>query len=329
MFAPMTAGPDPRTAERDALQRQAVEWLAHLSSGRATAADAEALKRWCSENPAHAEAFAKANLMWDALGPAARNVASRTAAPAQARPRWTRRAVLGGAAAAAAGGVAYMAVRPPLGLWPSISELGAEYRTATGEQRQIALAGGATVEMNTRTSVTLGAASGGRRIELIAGEAAITTGSGGAGPVVVIAGGGQTSARDARFDVRIDGTAVCVTCLEGAVEVEQSGGTATLRPAEQLTYGGAGLGRVVGVDAAIVMGWRTGVLTFRHEPLSRVIDEVNRYRPGCIILVDAALGRRRIDASFRLDRIGDVVPQIEHVFGAHATVLPGGIVLLG
>lgn len=333
MFARTTAGPDRGTAERVALKREAVEWLARLSSGRATAADADALKRWCGENPAHAEAFAEASLLWDVLGPAALNVASRSAAPAEtarAHSRSARRAFLGGAAAATtAAAMGYLAARPPLGLWPSVSELRAQYRTATGEQRRIALGEGATIEMNTRTSLNVGPASGGNRIELIAGEAAVTTGSAGAEPFIVIAGKGRASASSAKFDVRVDGAGVCVTCLEGAVEVEHPGSVATLRPAEQVTYGDGGIGRVVGVDTAVVTAWRSGVLIFRHERLSRVIDEVNRYRPGRIILVDGALGRRRIDASFRLDRIDDVVPQIEHVFGVRATSLPGGVVLLG
>jgi transmembrane sensor len=71
------------------------------------------------------------------------------------------------------------------------------------------------------------------------------------------------------------------------------------------------------------------VLIFRGELLSRAVEEINRYRPGRIIVVDASLGGKRIDASFRLDRIEDVVPQIQHVFNARVTRLPGGLVLLG
>lgn len=332
----MTIRSDHRTAEREALKRQAVGWLAQLSSGHVTEADAEALKRWCGENPAHAEAFAEANLLWDVLGPAARNVASRGAATARAgglswfRPPLGRRALLGGAAAATATAVGYLVVRPPLGLWPSFSELRADYRTATGEQRRIAMGGGATVEINTRTSLNIGRASdGGDRIELIAGEAAITTGAAGPKPLVVIAAEGRASATNAKFDVRINGSATCVTCLDGVVEVEYRGGVAAVRQTEQVTYGDGGLGQVVSVDTAVVTSWRTGVLIFRRELLSSVVDEVNRYRSGRIILVDTALGRRRIDASFRLDRMEDVVPQIEQVFGARVTPLPGGVVLLG
>ena len=53
--------------------------------------------------------------------------------------------------------------------------------------------------------------------------------------------------------------------------------------------------------------WQQGLLIFRDVPLARVIDEVNRYRPGRIIVVDPRLGRREVVADFRLDRLDAVV----------------------
>jgi transmembrane sensor len=331
----MTIVSNDRLAEREALKRQAIEWLAHLSSGEMTQADAEALKRWCGASPAHAEAFASANRLWGLLGPATRNVAARARVQGD-RPTLLpallgRRAILSGAAAAATvAATGYLIVQPPLGLWPSVSELMAEYRTATGEQRQFTTAGGAAVEMNTQTSLNIGAATGGGdRIELIAGETVVMTGGTGSKPVVVVAADGRTNATAARFDVRLDGTSACVTCLGGTVDVEQRGAVATVREREQVTYGHGGLEQVISVDPAVVTSWRSGVLIFRSERLSRAIDEINRYRPGRIVLVNSSLGRRRIDASFRLDQIEHIVPQIESVFGVRARTLPGGLVLLG
>ncbi|MRT32448.1 hypothetical protein FGX01_00680, partial [Xylella fastidiosa subsp. multiplex] len=50
-----------------------------------------------------------------------------------------RRAWLGGAVAAS---VAYLAVSPPLGLWSPVTDWNADYSTATGEQREVHVAGG-------------------------------------------------------------------------------------------------------------------------------------------------------------------------------------------
>ena len=211
-------------------------------------------------------------------------------------------------------------------MWPSVTELAADYRTAPGEQRQIALADNISVEMNTRTSLNIRPPSGeSNRIELIAGEAAVATRS---QMIEVTAGNGRALASIAKFSVRYDGPNVCVTCLDGFVEVAQQGRPVTIKRNEQITYSAQGFGQMKSVDAAVVTGWREGDLYFQDEPLSRVIDEVNRYRSGRIVLMNDALGQRRFTARFKLDRLEVVVAQLQATFGARVTSLPGGVVLV-
>ena len=62
---------------------------------------------------------------------------------------------------------------------------------------------------------------------------------------------------------------------------------------------------------------------------SRVIAEVNRYRPGRIVLIDRSLGDEEVTARFRLDRLDDAIAQIHEVFRARIRTLPGGLVLVG
>jgi transmembrane sensor len=95
-----------------------------------------------------------------------------------------------------------------------------------------------------------------------------------------------------------------------------------------VTYDSRGLGSATAVDLAVVTAWQRGLLVFRDEPLAKVVEEVNRYRPGRIILINNALGERKVVAGFRLDQIDDVVKYIEEVFGAKVRSLPGGVVLL-
>jgi transmembrane sensor len=70
------------------------------------------------------------------------------------------------------------------------------------------------------------------------------------------------------------------------------------------------------------------MLVFHDRPIAEVIDEVNRYRPGRILLLNATLGRRLVTARFELAQLDDVILQMNQVFGARITELPGGIVLL-
>ncbi|MRB43370.1 iron dicitrate transport regulator FecR, partial [Bacillus thuringiensis] len=78
-----------------------------------------------------------------------------------------------------------------------------------------------------------------------------------------------------------------------------------------------------------VMAWRERMLVFNDVPLATVIDEINRYRPGMLLLLDKALGRRRVQARFSLDQLADVATLIRDAYGIEVTRLPGGVVLLG
>ncbi|MGP1615395.1 MAG: FecR family protein, partial [Pollutimonas bauzanensis] len=188
-----------------------------------------------------------------------------------------RRLFLGGALAASFTGV--MALRPPLGLWPSVLDLKADYRTARGEQRAVTLADGLTVRMNTQTRVNWDARQADApAIELLAGEAEIDA----ARQVRIRAGSGLVQSGGARLNVRfLDDDTVCVTCLQGQADVRLAR-SYPLSPGRQLTYDPQGVLAEDSVDPVKVSAWRTGMLSFVDVPLGKVVDELNRYRPGRI-----------------------------------------------
>jgi transmembrane sensor len=326
----MTTVDDP-TDEREPLRREAWKWVLHMTSGEATKADIAALERWCARSPLHAEAFARASGRWRAFGAAIGGRAHQQGVidiqGSGTGRALGRRALLGGMLAASTAGAAVVISRPPFGLWPSLSEIAADYRTGTGERHRIALADSVSVEMNTRTSLNIrkAASDGADRVELIAGEAAVATG---AHPIEVIAAKGRVWADTAQFNVRYNGTAVCVTCLGGMVHVEQQGRSVSMLQKQQVSYNERSLGFTTAVDPVVVTGWREGDLFFRDEPLANVIEEVNRYRPGRIVLMNEDLGRRRVTARFKLDRLEVVIIQLRETFGARVTALAGGIVLV-
>jgi transmembrane sensor len=59
-----------------------------------------------------------------------------------------------------------------------------------------------------------------------------------------------------------------------------------------------------------------------------VVEEINRYRPGKLILRNAELGRRLVQAQFSIATLDDVGRMISSAYGARITKLPGNIVLL-
>lgn len=328
----MTEEPNQAADQRmQAIRREAQQWVVRLASHKADTDDAQAFRRWCARSPEHASAFVQARAVWQDLRPAAQRVQRAEAALATQRGagRFGRRAFLG---AALAGTAAWLVVRPPLGMWPAVTELAADLRTGTGEQREWVTAEGVVVQLNTRTRMDLRGAEGGvARLELLEGEAEIRTDLDAAAPAVQVrAGDGLISAERARFNVRFIDGEVCVTCLAGRVDVRRGeAGSTSVDVDRQLVYAGAQPGVARRADAAAVSAWRRRQLVFDQTPLADVVAEVNRYRPGRLILTDAAVGRKRVQASFSIDRLDDVIALVRDVYRLDVTSLPGGIVLLG
>lgn len=328
-------------AELLPLDREAMDWALRFVTGKAGPTDLAALKQWAAQSPEHAAAFDRASLLWKAAGPAGQELLSegvfvqtplhRSRTATRGGSGLGRRAFLGGALAASAAGVAVMAVRPPLDLWPSVSQLRGDYRTGTGMQRRITLSDHVSIMLNTRTSIAVHEADGQiERIALIAGETAISTVPASRKSVVVTAGNGSTTGADgARFNLLAEDRSVCVTCIEGNIQVEHRTAVLKLSAGQQIEYSDRGLSPPVAVNPALVTAWQSGIVIFQATPVTQVVAEVNRYRPGRVILTDEALGRRLFNARLGIDKIDLVIGQIAEVFGAKTTKLPGGIVLLG
>ncbi|CAB3960109.1 hypothetical protein LMG7053_06159 [Achromobacter ruhlandii] len=220
---------------------------------------------------------------------------------------------------------AWLAFKPPLGLWPAVDELTADVRSGTGEQRRVALAGDASVQLNTQTRINLSRSGSAQQIDLLAGEVELLT----AGqPVSLTAGAGRVSTASGCVNVRYTDGQVRVTCLEGSARVSLRQDAMELTAAQQVVLGAGGASGPRRVDPEQVTAWRRGVLQFNNVPLAQVVDEINRYRPGRIVLVSDRLAGSLVQARFSLDQLADAALLIRDAYGAQVTSLPGGIVLL-
>lgn len=296
---------------QDLLDSEARDWLILLTSGRATVADAQALRQWCASSPDHAFAFERSKLLWQQLQPAAQQL--------QAPRHLGRRAFLGGAIAASA---AFFLVRATVP--GGFSGLAADYVTEVGEQRRVDLADGVSLELNTQTRINRG--EGDRFLKLLSGEVEVRTTA--QTPLRVQAGAGWLSAREARFNLRSTGGNVCVTCLEGTLQADVQGRRILVGSGRQLTWDAERVGTPHAVDTAPITAWRQQILVFNDAPLSSVIDEINRYRPGMLLLLNSELGKRRVQARFSLDQLPGVALLIRDAYGVKCTELPGGVVVL-
>jgi transmembrane sensor len=310
------------------LAREAIAWVVRLKSGAATTADAEEFRRWRATSPAHEAAFIQAVRLWrgfETVGMARLDQPKRLGAD----HRISRRAVLAGAAAVAAGGAGIMILRPPFDLWPSWRELSADYRTGKGEQREVRLGPDISLRLNTLTSIAVRSTPDQPRIELISGEALIDVAISTRAPLVLIAGTGDIRARQAKFYARcIDGH-TSITCLTGSLEVGQGARLAQLSAGQQIAYSPREFEKSTAVDLTPVTAWESGMLVFRDATLAAVVAEINRYRPGRIVVVNAQLARRIVNATFHVGQLDNFLLQAKQLFGAKVTALPGGLVFLG
>jgi transmembrane sensor len=334
----MRLAEDSDAAQEAEVLAQAQAWLLRLRSGDMTQDEVQAFRHWSA---AHPEMAHRLRDTWSTLRTAAADIAAEDAASGQA---WTgetgrmhalgvlkpgRRAFAGFAIAA---GASWLALRPPLQLWPAVTDLAADYRTGTGEQRQVDLSGRVVIAMNTQTRMDVLSSQGaGQGINLIDGEAEIIAdapSAARAGPVLVVAARGRMQADVARFNVRRTGAQVCVTCVSGSLAFEHPQQRLTLGAAQQLIYDDRSIRQVSDIDPTVATAWRRGVLVFNRMPVAQVVDEINRYRPGKVILRNAELGRNRVQAQFPVAKLDDVIDMLGTLYGARVTRLPGGIVLL-
>jgi transmembrane sensor len=132
----------------------------------------------------------------------------------------------------------------------------------------------------------------------------------------------------AQLDVRCDQHAVAVACLSGAARVEHPRGVLSVAAGQVVRYDRTGTSDVVRGDLERLTAWRRGLIEFQDDPLAAVIEEINRYRPGRIVLVNNALAGLSVVATFHIDRLADAGDRLAHALGANARRMPGGVVIL-
>lgn len=318
--------PGVSAREWEEIEAQAQAWAVELGTDRPTRRTLAAFHRWRGQSAAHAQAWEQAAQEWRQMGQATLQFdlerPRQIRSPAQVRNR--RRAFLGGAAAAFGTLGAFALIRPPLHLWPSWGELQADYRTGTGEQRDVPVGRNVTVSLNTQTSVSLQQPEGVPQLRLISGEAALQTSG---TPCELVAGAVRLTLGDGEVEMRqlYEGGAGWARCSRGSARLVHPQGSLTLGAGQQVSYDAGKLGPVTTMTGG--GEWRRGMVVFHDLPLSQVVDEINRYRPGRVVLMNRELANRRFSANFAIARLDDAIEQLRLSQGIQVRRV-GNVVLL-
>ncbi|MCG3642136.1 FecR domain-containing protein [Pseudomonas putida] len=297
----------------------ALQWLSRINE-QPGQAEGAAFKRWLLADPAHRAAYEQAQVLWQkSAAPAARLADEEQDAlqrylDAMARPParggWRRVARLALAACLV------LAVGVAGGWHPGywLQDLQADYSSA-GQIRQVTLADQSQVTLDAGSAIAVDFAQGERRVRLLHGAAFFEVTHTGE-PFLVEAAGGEVRVLGTQFEVRAQGEGAQVTVRSGRVGVSPAQGTLVreLTANQQVTYRAGRVGDTLAVDSDNRLAWRQGWLNYYQVPLAQVIEDLGRYYPGRILLLDGDLGQRKVSGSFpvaepllALDSLGKVM----------------------
>jgi len=183
--------------------------------------------------------------------------------------------------------------------WPLVD--GSVFQTAKGELRQITLADGSLIELNSDTELAVHYSWLGRSLELVRGEALFSVAPGKWRPFEVSAGGGKLRDIGTRFDVAIGPSANRISVLEGAIDLSlpATGEQRQTGAGQMMTYNAATvLSEPAAADVKTFAVWRNRKLIFRNTQLSEVARELERYHPVHVRLVDPSLNNLTLGGVF-------------------------------
>lgn len=282
---------------------------------------------WLEADPRHAEAFDRASALAEATGAmdavSREAFAHRFAPPRPARRTYPRFALALAASLllAAVGAGSFLALRHGQGEAPR------QYVSERAGHRDIDLPDGSSIELGGASSVTARYGRNERAVDLEAGEAFFRVAHA-ERPFVVHAGPLQILDLGTAFNVRRTGDRVTVAVTEGRVRVsplatQGDAGTIELGAGREVSFDPETQAmRILDIDPASATAWRGHRLEFVNEPLSSVIENVNRYSARPIRLADPALGKLTFTGTVEVDTIDSWVSALPRVFPVRVDTYP-------
>ena len=324
---------------RTSIERQAQEWLIRMDGDEPlNAGEKESLKEWMNRSAAHRQELIRIARFWNQA-----NVLTRLAVSlersALERSRRRMRQVASLALAASALFASFILV------WWGLQRLksadNGTYATSIGQQKTIPLSDGSSVQLNTDSVVQVIYGDSARSIRLLRGEALFSVMPSPNRPFEVYAAGSVVRAVGTAFAIHLlDGSKVDVIVTKGAVDVGETASVqteASRAPIESVPVTRR-LARVKAGEATHIssgsdhievsqiaepemqrrMAWQVGYLAFSGEPLSEVVEQVNRYSMVHLEIGDPKVASIPIGGRFRIGDLDGVLDVLHTNFGIQA-----------
>ncbi|MQT31166.1 DUF4880 domain-containing protein [Pseudomonas helleri] len=315
-------------------ERTALQWLSVLHD-QPDSGDQATFSRWLQADPAHAEAYAQAQVVWELSEVAGSTLANEEALVMQrylSQMNVSRRHRLARWSSGLAVAACLLLMVGVFAGWQPmrwLNDLGADYVSAPGQVRTLTLADQSEVALGADSAIAVNFSGNERHVELRRGVAFFHVTHTGQ-PFVVDADGGEARVLGTEFEVRLQPGGAQVTVLSGRVGVkaDKQAPQQILTADQQVAYAAGTADTVHRVDSLAQLGWRTGWLTYYKTPLADVVADLKRYYPGQIVLLNAQLGERRISGSFPSQDPQTVINSLQGVLGFEQHNLFGKVIVL-
>ncbi|MGU3309500.1 FecR family protein [Pseudomonas sp. M5A4_2d] len=317
-----------------AQEQAALDWLSLLHD-QPSSGDQATFSRWLRADPAHVEAYSRAQVLWELSEVPARTLADEDAVALQgyldSMNSSKRSRVVRGAGALAMAACLLVMVSLGAGWQPSrwVDDFGADYVTAPGEVKTVTLADQTQVTLDADSAIAVDFSHGERHIQLRRGAGffrVIHTGQ----PFVVEAGSGEARVLGTQFEVRLQPAGAQVTVLSGRVGVTPSrqGQQQVLTAGQQVAYADGVADALHAVDSESRLAWRDGWLNYYKAPLAEVVEDLSRYYPGRILLLNDEMAAKRVSGSFPSKDPVAVMSALQAVLGFEQHTVLGRMIVL-
>lgn len=324
------------------IRSEAMEWLIRFCEHEVDRSSQAAFSAWLRASPEHVRAYLEISALWQAAGSLRRHRGLEAESLIDRARRESSVVALSRNRAAArrpgSGGIhrlfaplAASVVAAALlagSLWWRMAYY-PTYATHAGERRTITLADGSAVQLDALSRVEVRYRSGTRTIELQKGQAFFTVVHDAARPFFVIAGGTRVRDVGTVFDVSRWSRETVVTVVEGRVsvstrEAEQAGNAIApesrahlilLAAGEQVAVTPGSVPMPRHIDVADATAWTEGRLVFDSTPMSKAVEEFDRYMSRPIWIDDPQIDSYHVTGSFATTDSAGLVRFLTQRFG--------------
>ncbi len=307
---------------------QAAYWAAQLATDEATQDDRNACDDWCREHPLHRLAMDRMrglDAQFDSTDRIGRETIETILEGKSHKSRWQGGLTLGLALLAAGGWFAAQSM--------TVRAWFPDYETVRGEQREITLADGSGVTIDTNGAIDFRRDGDRRTVTLFRGRILARVAKDKARPFVVETRDGTVTARGTAFIVSRDDDATVVSVIESVVraclETARPQDCVDLSPGEQVRMAQGRVERLGQTDPETAGLWAEGWLAADDQPVVQVLNELNRYRQRPVRFDPGELEEVTVSGSFPLADTDRALDGIARSTGLHLSRTRDGVLAIG